>query len=53
MTRAAKAAGFCVVWLLILLSAVAGAGILAGDGELLADRMMKYAPPERTALPPP
>ncbi len=49
--KAAAAAGFLLVWVLIVFAAAAAARGIAGNGKLLAAKMLHYAPPEASLLP--
>ena len=51
MSRGAKAAGACLAWTVILLALAWTVCGLAGNGERLAEDMLRHAPPERTGLP--
>ena len=46
-----KAAGFMLVWTVILFTLAAAVYGIAGDGDLLAREMFRHAPPEVTGLP--
>ena len=46
-----KAAGFMLVWTVILFTLTAAVYGIAGDGDLLAREMFRHAPPEVTGLP--
>ena len=48
---AARACGFLLVWMLMLCAFSMAVYHTAGDGELLARAMLRYAPPEMTGLP--
>ena len=51
MTRFVKAAGFLLAWAVILFALAAAVYGMAGNGDLLARKMLFYAPPENTGLP--
>lgn len=46
-----KAAGFMLVWTVILFTLAAAVYGTAGNGDLLAREMLRHAPPEATGLP--
>ena len=46
-----KAAGFLLVWTVILFTLAAAVYGTAGNGDLLAREMLRHAPPEVTGLP--
>ena len=46
-----KAAGFLLVWTVILFTLAAAVYGTAGNGDLLAREMLRHAPPEATGLP--
>ena len=46
-----RAAGFLLVWVMILLSAATAIYAMAGDRNLLAREMLRFAPPKSTGLP--
>ena len=48
---AARLSGFLSVWAVILFTLAAAVYGTAGDGGLLAAKMLQYAPPETTGLP--
>ena len=48
---AAQAAGFLLVWTVILFVISAAVFGIAGNGKLLAQEMLRCAPPEETGLP--
>ena len=50
-TAVARACGFLLVWAALFLAFSAAVYHTAGDGELLAREMLRYAPPEATGLP--
>ena len=47
----AGAAGFLLAWAVILFALAAAVYGIAGNGELLAEEMLRHAPPKDTALP--
>ena len=49
--RIAAAAGFCLVWTMILFTLAAAVYGIAGNGDLLGREMLRHAPPEATGLP--
>ena len=51
MTRFVRAAGFLLAWAVILFALAAAVYGMAGNGDLLARKMLFYAPPENTGLP--
>ncbi len=51
MSRAGKAVGAVLAWMLLLFTLAAVIYGIAGDGGLLAREMLRYAPPEQTGLP--
>ena len=51
MTRFVRAAGFLLAWAVILFALAAAVYGMAGNGDLLARKMLLYAPPENTGLP--
>ncbi len=51
MTRFVRAAGFLLAWVVILFALAAAVYGMAGNGDLLARKMLFYAPPENTGLP--
>lgn len=51
MTRCVRAAGFLLAWAVILFALAAAVYGMAGNGDLLARKMLFYAPPENTGLP--
>ena len=51
MTRFVRAAGFLLAWAVILFALVAAVYGMGGNGDLLARKMLFYAPPENTGLP--
>ena len=46
-----RAVGFLLAWTVILLTAAVAVYAMAGDGRLMADEMLRHAPPETTGLP--
>lgn len=50
-TRFSVVLGFLLVWVMIVFAAAAAARGIAGNGKLLAGKMLRYAPPETTRLP--
>ena len=46
-----KAAGFCFLWILILFAAAVSVYGMAGNGGMMAEEMLRHAPPEYTGLP--
>ena len=48
---AVAAAGFCFLWILILLMAAVTVYNMAGDRSLMAEQMRRYAPPKSSGLP--
>lgn len=51
MTRFVRAVGFLLAWAVILFALAAAVYGMAGNGDLLARKMLFYAPPENTGLP--
>ena len=49
--RLSRTAGFLLAWTIVLFTLAAAVYGMAGNGDLLARKMLLYAPPETTGLP--
>ena len=49
--RVSRTAGFLLAWTIVLFALAAAVYGMAGNGDLLARKMLLYAPPETTGLP--
>ena len=51
MNSALRLSGFLLIWTVILFTAAVSVYGMAGDGNLLAQEMLRHAPPGKTGLP--